>query len=98
MVPADPCRFERTCWEVQIHGATFSLVPPSLVHLFFMTPSFAWVGPQSPGDVDSGADGSELNGERKEWSTWVTGPSLEPGSVTPWLVGQSLTVEFSVPI
>lgn len=42
---------------------------PSLVYLFFMTPSSAWMGPWSPGDIDPGADGSELNRERRDWFT-----------------------------
>lgn len=56
-----------------------------------MTPSSAWTGPWAPlGDVDPGEDGSELNGERREWSTQAT--RLEPGSVTAWLARQSLRV------
>lgn len=49
------------------------------------------MGPQSPGDVNPGADGSELNEERREWSSWVTGPSLKPGSVSKSLVCWAVT-------
>lgn len=68
------------------------LCSPSFIHLFFMTPSSAWMGPLSPpGDRDPGEDGSELNGERREWCTQVTGSfgTWVSNSLAYWSVTES---------